>query len=159
VWIAVYVLVPPILAIAWIIQGRLPDANVKGQNPLPAWMRGGFALLAVFALLAGLGLFLVPDTMSTLWPWAVTPLAARAISSWLSAFGVACATLTLENDIKYGAGTCSSLFAFCVLELIVVARYASAIEWARPLAIVYMLFLFLGLLISGSNLLKNMRLS
>jgi hypothetical protein len=158
VWIAVYVLVPPILAIAWIIQGQLPDANVKGQNPLPAWMRGGFASLAVFALLAGLGLFLVPETMSTLWPWAVTPLAARAISSWLCAFGVACATLTIENDIQYGAGTCSSLFAFCVLELIVVARYTSAIDWSKPLARAYTFFLLLGLLIAGSNLLKNKRL-
>jgi len=159
VWIAVYVLVPPILAIAWIIQGRLPDANVKGQNPLPVWMRGGFALLAVFALVAGLGLFLVPDNMSALWPWPVTPLAARAVSSWLCAFGVACATLTLENDIRHGAGTCSSLFAFCMLELIVVARYASAIAWSKPLTISYILFLLLGLLITGSNLRANKRLS
>lgn len=155
VWIAVYVLVPPILAIAWIIQARLPGAHVKGQHPLPAWMRGGFALLALFALIFGLGLFLAPASMSTLWPWKVTPLAARAISSWLSAFGVACATLTFENDIKLGAGTCSSLFAFCVLELIVVARYPAAIDWAKPLAIVYILFLVLGLLVTGSNLLRN----
>lgn len=159
VWIAVYVIVPPILAIAWITQARMPGANVRGQNPLPVWMRGGFALLAVFTLLSGLGLFLAPDTMSALWPWKVAPLAARAISSWLSAFGVACATLVFENDIKNGAGTCSSLFAFCVLELVVVARYTSAIDWTKPLTLVYMLFLILGLLITGFNLLTNRRLS
>ena len=159
VWVAVYVLVPLILAVAWIIQVRLPGANVKGQHPLPAWMRGGFALLAAFALLSGAGLFLAPTTMSELWPWAVTPLAARAISSWLCAFGAACAALTFENDIKNGAGTCSSLFAFCVLEFIVIARYPSAIDWARPLTTVYILFLVLGLVISGSNLLKNWSLS
>ena len=159
VWIAVYVFVPPILAIAWIIQGRLPDANVKGENPLPIWMRGSFALLAVFALLVGLSLFLVPDNMSALWPWAVTPLAARAVSSWLCAFGVACVTLTFENDIRYGAGTCSSLFAFCILELMVVARYPSAIDWTKPLAAAYILFLLFGSLIAGSNLLKNKGLS
>jgi hypothetical protein len=96
--------------------------------------------------------------MAGFWPWSVTPLAARAISSWLCAFGVACATLTRENDIRYGAGTCSSLFAFCVLELVVVFRYASTINWAKPLAIVYILFLLLGLLISGSNLLANKKL-
>ena len=158
VWISVYVLVPPILTIAWIIQARLPGAKVKGQNPLPAWMRGGFALLALFALVSGPGLFLVPATISNIWPWAVTPLAARAISSWLSAFGVACMTLVFENDIKHGAGTCSSLFSFCILQLIVVARYTSAIDWAKPLAIVYILFLVLGLLISGANLMANKRL-
>jgi len=159
VWIAVYVLVPPILAIAWIIQARLPGANVKGQHPLPTWIRNGFVLLALFTLIADLGLFLAPTSMSTLWPWKVTPLAARAISSWLCAFGVACATLTFENDIKLGAGTCSSLFAFCVLELIVVARYTSAIDWAKPLAIVYILFLLLGLIVTGSSLLRNKGLS
>jgi hypothetical protein len=152
-------LVPPILVIAWIIQARLPGANARGQNPLPAWMRGGFALLAAFALLSGLGLFIMPDSMTGLWPWLIMPLAARAISSWLCAFGVACAALIFENDIKHGAGTSSSLFAFCILELIVVARYTSAIDWAKPLTIPYILFLLLGLLIPGANLLLNRRFS
>jgi hypothetical protein len=159
VWIMVYVFVPPILAIAWIIQSRLPGARVRGQNPLPVWMRGGFALLAAFALLSGLGLFLAPEAMSALWPWPVTPLAARAISSWLSAFGVACATLTSENDIKYGAGTCSSLFAFCILELIVLGRYPGAIDWGKPMSMAYVVFLLLGVLLPGANLLANRKLS
>jgi hypothetical protein len=34
----------------------------------------------------------------------LTPLAARAVSSWLTAFGVACVTPAFENDIKQGAG-------------------------------------------------------
>jgi len=89
----------------------------------------------------------------------VTPLAARAVSSWLTAFGVACLTLTLENDIKHGAGTCLSLFAFCVIELIVVARYAAAFDFGKPLGLAFMLFLFLGMLVTGANLLANRSLS
>jgi hypothetical protein len=159
VWIAVYVVVPPILVIAWIVQARLPGGQIKGQHPLPKWLSVGFALLAAFALLSGLGLLIVPDTMSALWPWAVTPLAARAISSWLCAFGVACVSLALENDSNYGAGTCSSLFAFCILQLIVLARYSVALDWAKPMAMAYVLFLLIGLLVSGSTLLANKRLS
>jgi hypothetical protein len=155
VWIAVYVFVPPALAIAWITQSRQPGANERGNAPLPAWMRGGFALLAAFALLCGLGLFLVPEAMSALWHWPVTPLAARAVSSWLCAFGVACVTLVFENDIRNGAGTCSSLFAFCLLQLVVVARYAGAIDWGKPLAIAYVLFLALGAVVTGANLLAS----
>jgi hypothetical protein len=159
VWIVVYIAVPPILAIAWIIQSRLPGAHDRGQDPLPAWMRGGYALLALFALASGLGLFLAPQTMSVLWPWGLMPLAARSISSWLSAFGVACISLTFENDIKNGAGTSSSLFAFCVLEVIVFLRYPSTIDWSKPLTLVYVLFLLLGILIPGANLLANRKLS
>ena len=159
VWIAVYIFVPPILAIAWIIQSRLPGAHARGRNPLPTWMRGGFALLSAFAILCGLGLVLTPDAMSAFWPWAVTPLAARAVSSWLTAFGVACLTLTLENDIKLGAGTCLSLFAFCVTELIVVARYATAFNFGKPLGLAYILFLFLGMLVTGANLVAKRSLS
>ena len=155
VWIAVYVVVPPLLAIAWIVQSRQPGANAKGINPLPVWMRGGFALLGVFALLCGLALFLAPEATSAIWPWAVTPLAARAVSSWLSAFGVACVSLVLENDIRNGTGTSSSLFAFCLLELVVVARYAPAIDWGKPMSVAYILFLVLGAVVTGANLLAS----
>ena len=95
--------------------------------------------------------------MSGLWPVALAPLAARAVSSWLCAFGVACTTLIFENDIKFGAGTCASLFAFCILELIVVARYPSAIDWAKPMAFAYLLFFALGVLVTGANLLASLR--
>ncbi len=158
-WIIVYVVAPPILALASIIQSRLPGANVRGQDPLPVWIRIGFAVLAVIALLAGVSLFMAPVFMSTLWPWTVTPLAARAISSWLCAYGVACATLALENDLKYGAGTSTSFFAFCILQMIVVARFPASMDWTKPLAFGYMLFLVIGLIVSGSNLLANKRLS
>jgi len=117
------------------------------------------AVLAAFAILCGLGLFLTPEAMSAFWPWAVTPLAARAVSSWLTAFGVACLTLTLENDIKQGAGTCLSLFAFCVMQLVVVARFATAFDFGKPLALAYILFLILGMFVTGGNLLASRRLA
>lgn len=158
VWIAVYVVVPPMLLVAWLVQSRLPEAKVKGKDPLPGWLRSGFALLAVFAIPTGLALFLAPEAMSTVWPWKVTPLAARAVSSWLTAFGVVCAFLVFENDIKFCAGACASLFAFCLLELVVVARYAPAFDWSRPLGIPYILFLVLGVGVAGTNLWLERRL-
>ncbi|MGB8983812.1 MAG: hypothetical protein WCC12_18220 [Anaerolineales bacterium] len=157
VWIVVYVAASPLLAIFWIIQSRLPGAGLRGNDPLPAWLRAGYTLLAVFALACGIGLFLVPQSMAAFWPWGIMPLAARSIGAWMSAFGVACAALVFENDIRCGAGTSSSLFAFCILQLIVVARYASALDWGRPLTIGYMIFLILGALIAGANLVRNRR--
>jgi len=159
VWFLIYFFVPPVLLVAWVVQSRLQGAHVRGQDPLPVWMRGGYAVLAAFALLSGISLFLSPASTAAVWPWTVTPLAARAISAWLTAFSVACATLILENDILFGAGPASSLFAFCALELIVVLRFFSAIDWGKPLGTVYVLFLLLGLLVTGANLLAKRRLS
>jgi hypothetical protein len=159
VWIIVYVTVPVVLFAAWMIQARLPGSDVKGRHPLRTWMRGGYALLAAFSLLSGLALFIAPTAMSAFWPWEVTPLAGRAVSSWLAAFGMACASLTMENDITHGAGTASSLFAFCILQLIVIARYSSAMDWGKPLATAYILFLLFGTLITGANLLADRILS
>jgi hypothetical protein len=159
VWIIVYVTAPPILLIAWIIQSRQPGAHARGRDSLPVWIRLGFGLLAVFALACGIGLFFVPEAMAPIWPWGIMPLAARSIGSWMASFGIACAALIFENDIRFGAGTTASLFAFCVLQMIVIARYASAIEWGRPMASVYLLFLVLGALVAGANLLANKRLS
>jgi hypothetical protein len=158
VWIIIYIIAPPIVALGWIIEARRPGAHVQGQHPLPAWMKGTFALLAAVALAWGLGLFVAPGAMSPVWPWAVTPLAARAVSAWLLALGVSCATLVLAHDLRQGAGTCSSLFAFCLLQLIVVGRYASLINWGKPLAFAYVLFLALGLLVTGANMLADNRL-
>jgi hypothetical protein len=158
VWIIVYIIAPPIVAAGWIIEARRPGAGVRGQHPLPAWMKAGFVLLAAAALGWGSGLFVVPGAMSTVWPWAVTPLAARAVGSWLLAFGVSCAVLVLANDVRHGAGTSSSLFTFCLLQLIVVGRFASLINWSRPLAAAYALFIVLGLLVTGANLLADGRL-
>jgi len=157
VWIVVYVAAPPLLAIFWILQSRQPGAGVRGNDPLPAWMRIGYGLLAVFALACGAGLFLVPQSMAAFWPWGIMPLAARSIGAWMAAFGVACAALVFENDIRYGAGTSSSLFAFCILQMIVVARYASALDWGRPLTIGYMIFLVMGAVVSGANLVRDRR--
>jgi len=158
VWIAVYILVPPILAITWIVQSRLPAAHARAETPLPALMRTGFLILAAFTLLCGLGLFFAPEAMSAFWPWTVPPLAARALASWLSAFGVACLSLLIENDIHHGIGTATSLCAFCVLQLVVVLRYGPSIDWGKPLAFGYVLFLILGLLVTSASLLADRRL-
>ena len=68
---------------------------------------------------------------------------------------MACVSLVLENDIRNGAGTSSSLFAFCLLELVVVARYAPAIDWGKPMSVAYILFLVLGAVVTGANLLAS----
>lgn len=151
VWIAVYAITPPIFLVTWIVQAR--RAVEPGErSPLPAWLRAGLALQAAFALLVGLGLFIVPQTVAPAWPWPLTLLTARAVGAWMTSYGVACAAVFGENDVNRGAGTISSLLAFCILELIVLWRFAASVDWFRPMAWVYGGFLLLGSTVAAAYL-------
>lgn len=152
VWVVIYVIVPPLLLILLFSQVRSPQAQVKGHRPLPNWMRLSFMGLALWALGCGLSLFLVPEATAQLWPWGLAPLAARTTGAWFCAFGIICFNVWQENDLQNGAGSCASLFVFCTLELVVLARYVDLITWANPLSWAVMLFLALGLGVTGANL-------
>jgi len=155
VWILVYVVTPPIFLYFLVTQFRKAESKRENQNPFPGWVRGGFYILAAFGLITGIGLFFFPQSLIPLWPWALAPLAARAVGAWMSTFGVAAAALAWDNDQGNGRGALASLLAFCILQFVVLLRYLESVDFAKPLAWGYILFLLLGLVASGSGLLKK----
>lgn len=155
VWILVYVVTPPIFLYFLVKQFRSTENEDANQNPFPGWVRTGFILLAAFGLIFGLGLFFLPASFMPLWPWNLAPLAARAVGAWMTTFGVAAATLAWENDRVYGKGALASLLAFCILQFVVLLRYPGSIDFAKPLAWGYILFLLLGLVLSGAGVLRK----
>ena len=154
VWIIVYIVTPVILSWLWFVQGRSTDDSM-GANPLPAWVRTGYMIQALFTLLAGIILFLVPNSIITFWPWALTPLTARAIGAWLTAFGLACTAIYRENDLPNTTGTRASLLAFCLLQFITIGRYFASVDWTKPLAWIYVLILFIGVVASAASLYRK----
>jgi hypothetical protein len=155
VWIAVYVVTPPVFLYFLVSQIRNGGYKDRGQNPLPGWARSGFYILAAFGLITGIGLFFFPESLIPLWPWALAPLAARAVGAWMTTFGVAAGALAWENDLLNGRGALASLLAFCILQFIVLFRYPESVDFANPLAWGYILFLLLGLVVSGIGLLRR----
>lgn len=152
VWILVYVVTPPIFLVLLIKQ----NAASKPVNPAgtaPAWLRIGFVLQALLCVVVGVLLFVLSGSLIPIWPWALTPLTAQAVGAWLVTFGVACAVVYRANDLRSSTGTISSLLAFCILQSVVVARYFYAIDWAKPLAWLYLLLLVAGILTGLSGLL------
>jgi hypothetical protein len=153
VWIAVYVFTPPIFL--YLLVKHFRKAGDKGVNPFPGWVRIGFYLIAAFGLIFGIGLFFMPESFMLLWPWNLAPLAARAVGAWMTTFGIAAATLAWQNDRLNGRGTIATLLAFCILQFIVLFRYLGSVDFAKPLAWGYILFLVLGLVASGVGFLKK----
>ena len=147
VWIIVYVVTPFVFLALWLKIGRHSD-DTMGVNPLPGWVRFGYDLQAVLTLLAGITLFVVPAAVSGFWPWALTPLTARAVGAWLAAYGLACVAIQRENNLPNTQGTRASLFAFCILQFIALARYLPNVDWMKPLAWFYLFVLLVGVVVS-----------
>lgn len=155
VWIIVYIVTPPIFIYLFVTQYVRAEYKTGRQNPYPGWIRYGFYLLAIYGLITGIGLFFFPDTMIPLWPWNLAPLASRAVGVWLSTFGVVAAVISREDDRDNTAGAFTSLLAFCILQFVVLIRYPASVDFASPFAWSYLIFLLLGMIVTGVGLLKR----
>ena len=152
VWIAVYVVTPLVLLGMWISLGR-STYDTMGAHPIPRWARFGYIFQALLTLLAGILLFFTPAKMIPFWPWVLTPLTARAVSAWLTAYGLACLAVNRENDLLNTKGARASLFAFCLLQFVALARYSSSVDWTKPFAWVYLVVLLVGATVAVPGLL------
>jgi hypothetical protein len=126
-----------------------------GAKRFPQWVRSGYLFQAALMLPAGALLFLVPGSIIPFWPWALTPLTARAVSAWMIAYGLACVTVNRENNTSNTAGTRISLGAFSVLQLMAVARFFSSVDLSKPLAWVYLLVMLVGVAVNLPALLSK----
>lgn len=156
VWIIVYAVTPFLFIAIWVFLGRHKDETI-GADPFPMWMRFGNFFQALVFIPAALWLFLAPASLIPFWPWELTPLTARAISAWLLAYGLACVTITLENNKSNTFSGRMSLLAFCVLQLIALARYFSSFELSKPLAWMYLLALIVGTVINLPGLFSRQK--
>lgn len=132
-WLFVYAVVPIVMGGLWILQLR--------AFPPPAWMR--LVLVVQGVILIGLGILLlvVPQGMAPLWPWALTPLTARAIGAWLLAIGIAAAQSVWENDLERVRIATITYAIIGILELIALFRFSGNVNWATTGAWLYLLFL------------------
>ncbi|GAA4287979.1 hypothetical protein [Georgenia daeguensis] len=132
-WLAVYVVVPVGMAAALAVQERraLPPPR---RRPLPAWLRALLAVEGLVLLGVGVALYLAPATAEVLWPWTLTPLTARAVGSWLAAYGFAAALLVRAGDLDLLRVPALAYAVLGVLQLMVAGRFAEDVRWQAPSA-------------------------
>jgi hypothetical protein len=140
-WLIVYVSVPPLMLGAWIIQARTTGSTPPRQQPLSTPITIGAALLALIFTPLGLALLFAPQMVIPAWPWALTPLTARAIGAWGFALGIAMIHAIWERDYSRIRVATWGIAAFGLLELIAIARYTADIKWELPQAWMYLGFM------------------
>jgi hypothetical protein len=140
-WMLVYVLVPPSLLILIALQLRAPGGDPDPGPPLPTALRLVLSAQTVALVPLGIALFAVPTAAAPAWPWALTPLTARAVGAWLIGMGITFGHAAWENDWQRVRSVMVGYALLGGLQLLAVARYATAIDWSRPSAPLYVVFL------------------
>lgn len=142
IWLAAYVAVPALTLVVIAVQWPAPGADPPPTAPLSAGLRLWLAGQAAVMLVLGIALFAAPQaTADEIWPWALTPLTARAIGSWLVGIGVIAAHAVWENDLARVRLALVGYMLLAVLEGIALVRYPSTLDWGGLRAWLYAAFL------------------
>jgi hypothetical protein len=100
-------------------------------------LRVALVLESAVLVVVGLVLYVAPATAEHIWPWALTPLTARAVAAWLIAFGATAGVAAFGDLERLRAGT----VAYTVLGglvLIALARFPGTVDWGRPVTWVFL---------------------
>lgn len=138
-WIAIYAVVPIVMAILWI---RHPRANVPALEPgLPGSLRTLVGVQAAVLLAVGGYLLVAPESAASLWPWALTALTGRAVGAWLLSLGVAATHALVENQPDRLRPAAWAFVALGLLELAALARYPDSFDFASVSGAAFLLML------------------
>ncbi len=132
-WLAVYVVIPVAMLVVLILQERAPGTDPPDRHPVPPVLRAALAVQSVILLVTGALLFVAPS-MTSLWPWALTPFTARVIASWLLAFGLATALAVVAGDLVRLRTAAVAYTVFGALVLVAVLRFVGTPAWDTPSA-------------------------
>lgn len=133
-WLAVYVALPPGMAVCLLREERLQRRSRVSGTPRSESTRGQPSLFTGFLIAqgvilgaAGTALFVVAAPLVERWPWALTPFAGRVTAAWLLAFALA-AFLAARAHVSALAPGTYAYAAFGVLELLVVVLHRDDIR-------------------------------
>ena len=146
VWLAVYIVAPIVQAVAIWQQTRITGTEPPRQNPLPAWLKSALGVHVAIMLLVGIPLFIVPAAISPLWPWALTPLTARAVASWLIGIGAILGHALWENEWSRIRGGALAYAVYSLMQIIALFRFPDQIIFGASF------WVYVAILISGVGL-------
>ena len=150
-WLAIYVLVPPLMLVLLYRQLSVPGEDQPRVRNLPVWLRGLLGIHSIILLGVGASLFLAPQIANVVWPWKLTPLTARAVAAWLIGLGIGAGQGVYENEFARLRVAMISYTLFGLLEFLTLLRYWTSIEWMAIQSWLYVGFLATVLVVGVSG--------
>jgi len=155
-WIAIYILVPVLMAIILPVQVRTPGLDPPRSAGLPTWICAALAGQAVILFAVGVALFAVPQQAGPMWPWKLTPLIAQATGVWLISLAVAAAHALLERDARRLRPAAAGYVLLGLLLVIALVRYPHYFQWRSAAGIIYLAFVAMMLLTGSATLARDL---
>jgi len=84
--------------VAALLEERSSGGRVPPEVPLNPAARIGGAVVAAALLVYGVSLLFELSLVSSLWPFAITPLVSRILGVWLASLGIAHAFAAWDGD-------------------------------------------------------------
>jgi hypothetical protein len=151
VWILSYGVVPVLLLLLLIPQGRLPGVDPT-TGPPPRWLTASLWVVGAIMVVTAAGLAVIPEDMADIWPWTLTPLTARVLGSWIAGFGLVALWGAWEND-RFRVLPATAMLGFVGLsQLLTVLRFEEDMSWDEPGSWIYVALLGMALVAGGLGL-------
>ncbi len=117
IWFASYIIYP-LISIWMTWRNPKPTGELSGA-PLPAWAKGFLSIQGIIIIFLGVLLFLIPNLMSTVWPWKVTPTLAQMYAGPLLSYGLGSLLFSRQNTWIGIRAIVPGMFAFAATTVIV----------------------------------------
>jgi hypothetical protein len=133
VWLASYLLPPPIFAVLfWWHQRRSAPIGSQLRQPLPAGIRRFLQVNGLGTAALAVLIFIIPSLLIQIGPWSFTPLTARTLCGWLIGIGSMQGWMAWEQDwarVKLGSPMLMILPFALFFQL---ARFGAEVQWGNP---------------------------
>lgn len=144
VWLASYVLPPPIYLIGYVWHQRRATPE-RAAEPLPQRLRTLLLAIGAFLTADSVFAFVYPGWFTKSFPWHLTPLTARVLAGWLLLVGTLLLSIARENDRNRVRLVSPFLILLLPLFAIQALRYRDQVDASSPrLWIALVLFAVLG---------------
>jgi hypothetical protein len=122
-WFGLYLGTPFLATYLWLVNGRTDPGRLPADQVTPVWMRYAFAFGGTVDLVVALVVFIEPDIAIDAWPWALTPLTARVLASFVAFVGVTWLCMLFDDRwTSFSLTMSATLFGLALIGLAALGR-------------------------------------
>lgn len=132
IWLASYVLPPPVFVACYLWQQRRSQPVGSGITaPLPKLERGFFFANGAALMIFAVAVMLSPLILQAIAPFTFTPLTARAFAGYVTLVALLQVSMAFENDWPRARIATVMLIPLPFVALFQLVRFADGVQWSN----------------------------